>query len=72
MSKVPRLLKESPLFGGIQVMVACLEYGFYPLNSVFLAATPEGGLVDTQDIGGFLKGFSRGQYSSNMLLFDFL
>jgi hypothetical protein len=54
MSKVPRLLKESPLFGGIQVMVVCLEYGFYPLNSVFLAPTPEGGLVDTQDIGGFL------------------
>ena len=35
-----------------------------------LALAPEGGLVDAQDLGCFLKGFGRGQYAADVVFLD--
>ena len=43
--------------------------GLYP---VLLPAAPEGGLIDSKDIGGFLQRFYRGKHTADMFFFDLL
>ena len=39
-------------------------------DPVLFPAAPEGGRIDTQDVGCLLQGFRRGQDTPDMLLLD--